>query len=49
MEETTTKEEIEEAIEIIKEENKASATLFQRRMGITFAKAANILFKLEDL
>jgi S-DNA-T family DNA segregation ATPase FtsK/SpoIIIE len=39
---------IEQAIQIIAETRKASATLLQRKLGIGFARAARIMDALEE-
>lgn len=39
---------VQQAIEIIKQSKKASATLFQRKLGVWFARAARIMDILED-
>lgn len=39
---------IQQAIEIIRQTKKASATLFQRKLGVGFARAARIMDALED-
>ena len=41
--------DIKAAIRIVRAENAASASLLQRKMGISFAKAARIMESLEDL
>lgn len=41
--------DIQEAARIVREENAATASLLQRKMGIGYAKAARILDSLEDL
>ena len=43
-----TDEELEQAISIIRMENKASVSLLQRRMNIGYAKAAKIIDALEE-
>lgn len=39
---------IEQAIEVIRETRKASATLLQRRLNLGFARAARIMDELES-
>jgi len=39
---------IEQAIQVISETRKASATLLQRKLGVGFARAARIMDQLED-
>ncbi len=39
---------VQQAIEIIRQNKKASATLFQRKLGVWFARAARIMDILED-
>jgi DNA segregation ATPase FtsK/SpoIIIE, S-DNA-T family len=39
---------VQQAIEIIKQTKKASATLFQRKLGVWFARAARIMDILEE-
>jgi len=46
--EGVTDEELEQAISIIRMENKASVSLLQRRMNIGYAKAAKIIDALEE-
>lgn len=43
-----TEEQIQEAIQIIIEENRATATLLQRKLWISFAIAADIIYELEN-
>jgi S-DNA-T family DNA segregation ATPase FtsK/SpoIIIE len=39
---------IEQAIQVITESRKASATLLQRKLNVGFARAARIMDQLED-
>ena len=39
---------VEQAIQVIAETRKASATLLQRKLGVGFARAARIMDQLEE-